>query len=135
MVTTTDSTTQQGLLTAKEMAQFVLDGYIEMEEPVPDELNAEVKNDADNQPKDSRWTGLDLNAFWDRSKAVQEVHKLPQFQRVLKGLMGAEPIQNHSWLQRTSHICCSNTLVHLHFLGSVRQTRKARLRRRVTQTE
>ena len=101
MVTTTDSTTQQGLLTAKEMAQFVLDGYIEMEEPVPDELNAEVKNDADNQPKDSRWTGLDLNAFWDRSKAVQEVHKLPQFQRVLKGLMGAEPIQNHSWLHIT----------------------------------
>ena len=76
MVTTTDSTTQQGLLTAKEMAQFVLDGYIEMEEPVPDELNAEVKNDADTQPKDASWTGLDLHAFWDRSAAVQEMEDI-----------------------------------------------------------
>ena len=84
MVTTTDSTTQQGLLTAKEMAQFVLDGYIEMEEPVPDELNAEVKNDADNQPKDSRWTGLDLNAFWDRSKVSISVIFIKYYVKTFK---------------------------------------------------
>jgi hypothetical protein len=101
MATAVNQANRPELLTAEEMAQFVMDGYIEMDEPVPDELNAEVKNDAGNQPRDARWTGLDLNAFWDRSEAVQSVHKLPQFQRILKGLMGNEAIQNHSWLHIT----------------------------------
>tara|TARA_B100001123_G_C15332240_1_gene1031593 strand:+ start:2809 stop:3591 length:783 start_codon:yes stop_codon:yes gene_type:complete len=101
METRVNQKSATGMLTPKELAKWVLDGYLELPHLVPQSLNEQVHKDAKDSPQDAKWTGLELDLFWDSSEAVREVHKLPEFQRILNGLMGADHTKNHSWLHIT----------------------------------
>jgi hypothetical protein len=75
------------LLTAKQMAQFVNDGYLLFEELVPQEWNERVY--ADQQAG---------NGYWDKSEAIHAVFELPQVKGVLQSLVGEHPVYDHSAL-------------------------------------
>ncbi len=102
MKTTVGESGKHGLLSGAEMAQFMLDGYLELDDPIPAELNRQVLDDAQKFPQDLRWNGVDLNIFWNSSRAVREVHELPRVRRIVAGLVGSDAIQNHSWLHITA---------------------------------
>lgn len=92
-----------GGLSAKQLVQFVLDGYLEFDDIVPEELNTAVHEDQLHAPQDARWSPTqNLNAFWDASEAVRAVHALPRYRAILESLMRPNPIANHSYLHITT---------------------------------
>ena len=91
------------LLSVGQMAQFVLDGYLEFDNLIPEELNQAVYEDqlrsvSGSVLKDEfRWNQVDnRKAFYDYSEAVREVHDLPAVRAVLQSLVGPNPRHNHS---------------------------------------
>jgi hypothetical protein len=75
------------LLTAKQMAQFVTDGYLFFEEIVPKALNEAVLADQES--------GC---GHWDRSEATRAVFALPPVKGILQSLVGENPPYDHSAL-------------------------------------
>jgi hypothetical protein len=79
------------LLSAKEMAQFCVDGFLYCESLVPQELNEAVYHDEVNvQPQ-----GYD---FWFNSEALRKVFDLPRVKGIIQSLVGLDPVYNHSFL-------------------------------------
>jgi hypothetical protein len=78
---------KEHLLTAKQMAQFVLDGFLLFDGYIPQELNERVY--AEQQAG---------NGYWDKGDAIHEVFELPQVKGILQSLVGRNPVYDHSAL-------------------------------------
>jgi len=78
---------KEHLLTAKQMAQFCVDGYLMFDGFVPKELNDAVH--AEQQ------AGC---GYWDKGHAIHQVFELPQVKGILQSLVGESPIYDHSAL-------------------------------------
>ena len=78
---------KEHLLTAKQMTQFVLDGFILFDGFVPQDLNAAVY--AEQQ------SGA---GHWNKGQAIHEVFELPQVKGILQSLVGENPVYDHSAL-------------------------------------
>ncbi len=78
---------KQHLLTAPQMAQFCLDGYIMFDGLVPQELNDRVY--ADQAAGKGRWHD---------SEAIREVFELPAIKGIIQSLVGENPVYDHSAL-------------------------------------
>src|SRR5579859_591465 len=79
------------LLTASQMAFFVTNGYLQLDELVPPPYNEAVLAD------EKRMTDAG-GQFWQRSEAVQAVFALPQVKGVVQSLVGVQPVYDHSYL-------------------------------------
>lgn len=82
---------KQHLLTAQQMAQFVTDGFLMLENLVPQELNAEVYDD------EVSWDGPGYR-FWFESKIIRSVFELPQVKGAVQSFVGIDPSYDHSFL-------------------------------------
>ncbi len=87
------------LLNASQMAQFVTDGFLMVENLVPDELNQAAYLDEST---------LNLRGynFWSESANIRAVFDLPHVKGILQGLVGQNPVYDHSAL----HIVKGNYL-------------------------
>ena len=79
------------LLTASQMAQFVTDGYLQLNELVPQSYNEAVLAD-EKSMADPPYT------FWKRSQALQAVFELPQVKGAVQSFVGVNPFYDHSYL-------------------------------------
>ena len=110
MVTTkSDVRTDATLLSASQMAQFVIDGYLEFHDLVPDRLAKAVCADLRNTVDDSglkkqfAWHITDNpHGFYEFSEAVREVHALPAVKAVLQSLLGPRFNIDHSAVHVTA---------------------------------
>jgi Phytanoyl-CoA dioxygenase (PhyH) len=75
------------LLTAAQMAQFAVDGYIAFDAFVPQELNERVYADQE--------AGV---GYWDKSQAIRDVFEYAPVKGILQSLVGANPVYDHSAL-------------------------------------
>ncbi len=96
------------LLTAEQMARFVIDGYLEFDDLIPDELNERALADEltavddDGRKREFAWHITDnKNGFYDYSTAMQDIHELPAIRGALQSLLGPGYAQNHSALHVT----------------------------------
>lgn len=82
---------KEHLLTAEQMAQFVTDGYLMVENLVPKELNDAIyaEQQAGTIPAYNYWKG---------SALLQQAFNLPQVQGVIRSLLGDQPTYDHSAL-------------------------------------
>lgn len=78
------------LLTAAQMARFVTDGYLMVENLVPQSLNEAVYRDEQN--------GIPGHRVWKESENMRAVFELPQVKGIIQGFLGANPVYNHSFL-------------------------------------
>lgn len=78
---------KEHLLTAKQMAQFCVDGYLMFDAFVPQELNEAVY--AEQQAG---------SGHWEKGQAIHEVFELPQVKGILQSLVGHSPVYDHSAL-------------------------------------
>lgn len=78
------------LLTARQMAQFAVNGYIQLENLVPQELNEAAHAEQKN------WKGP--GSYWSHSEVIKDIFELPQVKGVLQSLVGSEPVYDHSAL-------------------------------------
>ncbi|HLK56079.1 MAG TPA: phytanoyl-CoA dioxygenase family protein [Chthonomonadaceae bacterium] len=78
---------KEHLLTAKQMAQFALDGFLMFDGFVPQELNAAVHAEQEAG-----------NGHWNKGQAIHEVFELPQVKGILQSLVGESPVYDHSAL-------------------------------------
>jgi len=83
------SVEKQHLLNAKQMAQFVTDGYIVLNEVVPQELNEAVYNELREYKGSS-------GRYWLNSENIQKVFNVPQVKGALQSLVGDNPGYDHS---------------------------------------
>ena len=79
--------TREDLLTAKQMAQFCVDGYLAFDAFVPEELNKAVYAEQ-----------VAGNGYWDKGTSIREVFDLPKVKGILQSLVGLYPIYDHSAL-------------------------------------
>lgn len=79
------------LLTAPQMAQFVTDGYLLLENLVPDELNRLAE-------EEMRCGKIQPKEYWNKSEHIQNIFNLPQVKGVIQSLVGEQPIYDHSFL-------------------------------------
>lgn len=83
------SVEKQYLFNAKQMAQFVTDGYTLLNEVVPHELNCAVYEELCNYKRES-------GPFWFQSKNIQQVFEVPQVKGAIQSLVGQNPGYDHS---------------------------------------
>ena len=98
----------KNLLDAEQMARFVIDGFLEFDDLVPDELGKAVHADLiqavgpDGLAPDYRWHITDNpHGFYEKSSAVREIHNLPRVNGVLQSLLGQGHIASHSAVHAT----------------------------------
>ncbi len=77
------------LLTASQMAHFVTDGFLIVNDIVPEQLNEAVYRDE---------RALSRFKFWFLSENIRAVFDLPQVKGIIQGLVGASPVYDHSAL-------------------------------------
>lgn len=82
-----DRPDKQYLLTARQMAQFAVDGFLLFDGLIPKELNDRVYAD--------QVAGI---GYWDKSEAIREVFEVPEVKGALTSLVGASPVYDHSAL-------------------------------------
>jgi len=87
------------------MTQFVMDGYLEFTDLVPEDLNAAVHEDQLRNPEQIRWSPSTAtnapNAFLDTSAPLQDALNLPRVQAILASLLGPGFVLDHSYLHVT----------------------------------
>ena len=108
VVTETEVQTETQLLSARQMAQFVIDGFLEFDDIIPQDLVEAVYADELKAVDESglktqfRWHITDNpHGFYEFSEAVREVHALPAVKAVLQSLLGPRHQANHSALHAT----------------------------------
>lgn len=90
---------KQHLLTAKQMAEFAVNGFLRLDEVVPQELNeAAYKEQREFQGNGS--------TYWNESKVIQDIFNLPQVKGALQSFVGQYPIYDHSFMHivRAKHL-------------------------------
>lgn len=75
------------LLTANQMAKFVVDGFLLFDDLVPDEVNAAIYTDQSSG-----------KGHWNESQATRDMFDLPQVRGVIQSLVGENPPYDHSAL-------------------------------------
>jgi hypothetical protein len=85
------SVERHDLLTAKQMARFVTDGFLLLEDVVPGDLNEAVYAD------ERRWDGPGLR-FWQGSDNLRAVFDLPRVRGAVQSFVGVNPVYDHSFL-------------------------------------
>jgi hypothetical protein len=78
------------LLTAKQMAQFVTDGYLKFDAIVPQQLNDKINHE-------QRTSGIAGHEFWEKSAYMQQAFALPQVKGIIQSLLGEHPGYDHSY--------------------------------------
>ena len=78
------SSRKKYLLTAAQMARFVTDGYLMVENLVPEQLNEAVYRDEKS--------GIPGQLFWKKSENIRAVFELPQVKGIIQGLVGLNPV-------------------------------------------
>ncbi|QGQ96039.1 hypothetical protein EHS13_14710 [Paenibacillus psychroresistens] len=78
------------LLTAEQMASFAVNGYIQLADLVPKEMNDAAHADQ------IKWAGR--GHYWQESSVIREIFELPQVKGVLQSLVGQAPVYDHSAL-------------------------------------
>ena len=101
MITAAPPTETAARLDVHQMAQFVMDGYLEFDDLVPADINAAVYADQLRSPRNARWEPSTPNVFLDTSPATQAVLELPRVRSILASLMGPSFIHDHSYLHIT----------------------------------
>jgi hypothetical protein len=91
------------LLTSKQMAKFVADGFLRFDELVPAELNRASLEEFDKrfdklELGGARYeeSGVPFHGLWPESKGVGRVFRLPQVQGIIQSLVGADPLFDHN---------------------------------------
>jgi hypothetical protein len=79
------------LLTAQQMARFVTDGFLMLEELVPQKYNEAA------YAAEVAWDGAGYN-FWHQNEGIQAVFNLPQVKGAIQSFVGTHPIYDHSFL-------------------------------------
>ncbi|GHO45376.1 phytanoyl-CoA dioxygenase family protein [Ktedonospora formicarum] len=82
---------KQHLLTARQMARFVTDGYLQLDELVPSPYNEAVLAD------EKRMADAGYH-FWSQSEALRTVFELPQVKGAVQSFVGVNPAYDHSYL-------------------------------------
>lgn len=87
------------LLTSKQMARFVTDGYLRFDEIVPAEVNEAAMRETEDKSF-NLWTGYvssgtPLSQMWPTSKGFGAVWRLPQVQGIIHSLVGPNPTYDH----------------------------------------
>ncbi|MCY3802589.1 MAG: phytanoyl-CoA dioxygenase family protein [Chloroflexi bacterium] len=108
VVTETEVQSGTELLTARQMAQFAIDGFLEFDDIVPQDLveavyEDELKTVDENGLNERfRWHITDNpHGFYEFSEATREVQNLPAVKAVLRSLLGPGYQANHSALHAT----------------------------------
>ena len=78
---------KQHLLTAKQMAKFVSDGFIMFDDLIPEEMNRAAHADQE--------AGI---GHWHQSEATRAIFELPSVKGVVQSLLGKNPVYDHSAL-------------------------------------
>ena len=96
------------LLGIEQMARFVIDGYVEFDDLIPEELNQQAFADEQTAVDESgrkaefAWHITDnKDGFFDYSAAIRKIHRLPAVRGILQSLLGPGYVQNHSALHVT----------------------------------
>ncbi len=84
---------EQYLLTTKQMAQFVADGFLRFDGLVPDEFNRAACAEMEAGVPRGR-AGAPLAELWTDA-AVGQVVRLPQIQGIIHSLVGPDPLYDH----------------------------------------
>lgn len=84
---------KKNLLTSKQMAQFVADGYLRFDEIVSDDLNRRAYSEMQDKIPRAK-AGTPFNDIW-HDTAIGEVFGLPQVQGIINSLVGPNPIYDH----------------------------------------
>ncbi len=90
VITPDNGVAKEYLLTAVQMAHFVTDGFLSVDNLVPEQLNEAVYRD---EQKD-----IPGNRFWKESENIRAVFNLPQVKGIIQGLLGVNPVYDHSFL-------------------------------------
>lgn len=85
------SVDKKHLLTAKQMAEFAVNGFLKLDELVPQELNEAAY-------KEQREFQGGGGAYWTESKVIREIFDLPQVKGALQSFVGQYPVYDHSHL-------------------------------------
>ena len=84
---------KKNLLTTKQMAKFVADGFLRFDDVVPAELNeralAEMEAGIERPP-----TGDPLQGMWEGT-AIGDIVRLPKIQGIMASLVGDAPLYDH----------------------------------------
>ena len=84
---------EESLLDTKQMAHFVVDGYLRFDNLVPDKSNRAVLAEMQDGIARAR-AGARLNAIWE-NEAIGEVFRLPEIQGMIHSLVGPDPLYDH----------------------------------------
>ncbi|MDB5084095.1 MAG: hypothetical protein JWN30_981 [Bacilli bacterium] len=84
---------KEHLLTAAQMAQFVTDGYLVLNEVVPQHLNETVHKEL----KEFEGSG---RKYWMESETIRQVFDLPQVKGALQSLLGEKQVSDHAALHK-----------------------------------
>ena len=82
------------LLNSKQMAQFVVDGFLQFDELVPTKLNNEVLEEMATRSIPQAKPGSFLSEIWQEA-AIGEVFRLPKVEGIMHSLIGPNSIYDH----------------------------------------
>ncbi len=85
------SNSKQNLLNAEQMARFVTDGYLILENMVPQELNERIYQEI----RESNVAG---HQYWSQSDLIKEAFDLPNVKGAISSLVGENPGYDHSFM-------------------------------------
>ncbi|MFE5321077.1 phytanoyl-CoA dioxygenase family protein [Paenibacillus sp. NPDC056579] len=87
------------LLTAKQMADFAVNGFLKLDELVPQELNEAAYKEQ------REYTGPG-GRYWFESKVIREIFELPQVKGAIQSFVGTAPVYDHSFMHivRAKHL-------------------------------
>lgn len=82
------------LLSSKQMARFVTDGFLRFDGVVPDELNRaaceEMEKGIERKPG-----GVRLGDLWPAPLAMGRIFRLPAVEGIIQSLVGPDPLYDH----------------------------------------
>ena len=85
---------RQHLLTSKQVAAFVADGYLRFDALVPDGLNQAAMRELDGGLKGAP-AGTPLSQLYPAPSAVGQIIRMPQVQGIIASLVGHDPLFDH----------------------------------------
>ena len=92
------------LLTSRQMADFVADGFLRFDAFIPDEINREAMREIDEEqiPRGYERQGQPLSGLWPDSRGFGALFRLPQVQGIIHSLVGPDPLYDHHAFHRVS---------------------------------
>jgi ectoine hydroxylase-related dioxygenase (phytanoyl-CoA dioxygenase family) len=89
MTTETSLVQSTQRLTAEEMADFVMNGFLLFDGLVPDEWNQRMLSELKSYEGHK-------NFFWFQSETIQKIFGLPKIKAIIDSLLGEHPVYDHS---------------------------------------